>query len=306
MKKNYWNLTDKSQTKIKLNILRNYLNVWSRIFANRTWCQEMYFVDCFAGRGKYHDKGQKNIIDGSPLIALKTAQVIKKKYNRKVICFFIEKEPSVFKELQGFVGPFKSEINFQTIRGDINKEIDQVLNKIPDNWNKPILFFIDPSGIDIRSDSIKKMLNRSNIKEFLITYIQKGVERSLGFGKKASTDLPIEIRKMALGNLKRIEDFFGVGWKELSKDQRENIKKYLNVFIEYNKKASPYNQLKFRKIEVLYNQGRNKYHLIFISRNKNALEIMEDIFTSSELRNTLFAGLSLSEKRKILRGSFNV
>jgi len=306
MTKDYWDLTDKLQTKIKLNILKGYLGAWAKIFANRNWCKGMYFVDCFAGRGKYHNQGAKNVIDGSPLIALNIAKIIKEKYGGRITCFFIEEDPAVFKDLQIFTEPFKTKIDFQSIKGDTNKEIYKVLDQIPDKWSMPIFFFVDPSGIDIKSDSIKAMLKKPNIKEFLITYIQKGVERSLGFGKKVLLDLPIQIRQKAMSNLKRVEDFFGVEWQELSGNQKENLKKYLNVFVDYNKTVPLKDQLKHKAIEILYNQGRNKYHLIFLSRNEVALKIIEDIFTNTTLKNTLFSGLSSLEKRKILRGKFDL
>ena len=219
-------------------------------------------------------------------------------------CFFIEKEPKVFKELKDFVKPFESEVEFEVISGDMNIKIDDVLNKIPDKV--PIFFFIDPEGIGIEKQSIKKILEKSNIKEFLITYIQKGVERCLGFGAKNSNNLLIDINKKAISNLKRIEDFFGTDWESLSKDQIENLKIYLDVFIDYNRDVETKNKLKSRTIDILYNHGRNKYHLIFISRNESALKIIEDIFTKMKLNGTLFTSLPYKQKRKMFQGKFDI
>jgi len=304
MTKDFWDLTNKPQTKIKLNILKDYLSAWTIIFAKQAWCKEVYYVDCCAGRGKYHDQGQRDIIDGSPLIALNIAKDIKSKRGLDMTCFFIEKEPKVFKDLESFAESFKSEVEFETIEGDMNIEIDNVLNKIPAKI--PIFFFIDPEGIDIKRESIKKILEKPNIKEFLITYIQKGVERCLGFGAKASMNLPIDINKKAISNLRRIEDFFGTDWKDLSKNQRENLKRYLDVFIEYNRGVDEKNKLKSRVIDILYNQGRNKYHLIFISRNNMALKIIEDIFAKIKLNGTLFTTLPYKERRKMFQGKFDI
>jgi len=303
-KNNFWDLTNKPQTKIKLNILKDYLSAWAIIFANQVWCKKVYYIDCCAGRGKYHDQGQKDVIDGSPLIALNIAKEIKTKRGLNVVCLFIEKEPKVFIELENFIKPFKSETEFEVIEGDINKKIDDVLNKIPDKV--PVFFFIDPEGIGIKKETIRKILQKSNIKEFLITYIQKGVERCLGFGMKILTDLPININKKAISNLRKVEDFFGTDWTHLSKNQRENLKKYLNVFIEYNNDVDEKNKLKSRTIDILYNRGRNKYHLIFISRNNKALKIIEDIFAKIKLNGTLFTSLPYKERRKMFQGKFDI
>lgn len=306
MNENKWDLTYKSHTKIKLKILKDYLTAWAMIFANREYCKELYYVDCFAGRGKYDNQGQKNIIDGSPLVALNIAKNIKTKYRQNMTCFFVEKDQKTFMELQNFIKPFSKEIKIHAEEGDTNKAIDGILAQIPDKRWAPVFFFIDPSGIDIKNESIEKMLGRSNIKEFLITYIQKGVERCLGFGSKAEMLPALEIHGRAISNLKRVEDFFGTNWKNLTKNEKENLKRYLNVFVKYNKNVDESDKLKFRIIDVLYNQGRNKYYLIFASRNKTALEIIEFIYTKTKTDGTLFDVLSPSEKKRMFRGKFEV
>lgn len=304
-KNNYWDLTNKPQTKIKLNILWNYLNAWAKIFAKRKYCKKLYYVDCFAGRGKYHNEGQKNVIDGSPLIALNIAENIKRKYGREMTCFFVEEDAKVFRDLQRFIKQFTTKIEIYPVKGDVNKKIDKVLTQIPNDRWSPIFFFIDPSGIDIKSESIEKMLNKINIKEFLITYIQKGVERCLGFGSKAEI-LPIDIQKGAISNLKRVEDFFGTSWKNLSKNEKENLKRYLDVFVKYNQNMDTKDKLKFRIIDIFYNRGRSKYYLIFISRNDTALKIIGDIYIKIKADGTLFNILPLSEKKKMFHREFEI
>lgn len=302
----FWDLTNKPQTKIKLNILKDYLAAWAIIFAKQPWCKKVYYVDCCAGRGKYHDQRQKDIINGSPIVALEIAKAIKLKRGLDMTCFFIERDSKVIKDLKKFTKPFDMKVNFDMIEGDLNNEIDNVLNKIPDG--APIFFFIDPEGIDVKRDSIEKMLAKKNIKEFLITYIQKGVERCLGFAPKTptETDLPININKKAISNLRKVEDFFGKDWRYLSRNQKENLKKYLEVFIEYNEKAEQKDKLKRRSIDILYNQGRNKYHLIFISRKDEALGIIEDILIKTEVSGTLLARLPYQEKKKFFQGKFDI
>ena len=304
-KKNEWDLTNKPQTKIKLNILRSYLSAWAKIFAKQKYCKKLYYVDCFAGRGKYHDHGQKNVINGSPLMALNIAKDIKRKYGREMVCFFIEKDPKIFRDLQAFTKPFKKTLKFCLISGDVNKKIDEVLKQIPDNrWN-PIFFFIDPGGINIKSKSVGKILSKPNIKEFLITYIQKGVERCLGFGIKVDK-LPVDLQGRAISNLKRVEDFFGISWKNLTKNERENLKKYLNIFVKYNSSVSAKDRLKFKTIDIFYNQGRNKYYLIFISRNETALRIIEHIYIKTKTDGTLFNILPPSERKRIFQKTFEI
>ena len=232
-KKDFWDLTNKPQTKTKLNILNNYLSAWAKIFGKQDWCKSIYYIDCFAGRGKYHNDGGLNVIDGSPLIALKIAKIFKEKYNKKLVCYFAENDVEVFNELQNFTDVFKTNVDFECTQGDINDVIDNVLTKIP--RGNPVFFFLDPKGINIKRETLEKMLAIPNIKEFLINYIQKGVERCYAFGKKFDEDLPIDIQKRAVSNLKRIQDFFGSDWQYLTDDEKRNLKVYLNVIVSYNK-----------------------------------------------------------------------
>jgi len=305
MSKNYfWDLTDKPQTKTKLKILKDYLNAWAIIFANQKWCNSFYFIDCFAGRGKYHDDGKKNAIDGSPLIALNIAKNIRLRYKREMNCFFIEKEPKIFKDLQDFCSVFQNQgIKFECIEGDINNKIKDVLCLIPKG--SPIFFFIDPGGIDIKRETMELMLTKPNIKEFLINYIQKGVERCYGVGKKIEEDLPLNIHKKVIGNLKRIQDFFGSDWQYLSENQKNNLKLFLNPIIEYNKKSVKKNQLSAKVIDIFYNKNRNKYHLIFLSRNPAANKIIENIYIKTKTAGTLFESLPPAEKNRLFQGKFD-
>ena len=303
-KKDFWDLTNKPQTKTKLNILNNYLSAWAKIFGKQDWCKSIYYIDCFAGRGKYHNDGGLNVIDGSPLIALKIAKIFKEKYNKKLVCYFAENDVEVFNELQNFADVFKTNVDFECTQGDINNVIDNVLTKIP--RGNPVFFFLDPKGINIKRETLEKMLAIPNIKEFLINYIQKGVERCYAFGKKSDEGLPIDIQKRAVSNLKRIQDFFGSDWQYLTDNEKRNLKVYLNVIVSFNKKSSPKNQLKAKVIDIYYNKNRNKYYLIFLSRNKRASKIIDDIYKKVKLDGTLFSILPTKEKEKMFQGKFDI
>lgn len=303
--KDFWDLTNKPQTKIKLKILKDYLSAWAKIFANQKWYNKIYYIDCFAGRGKYHDNGINDTIDGSPLIALNIARQIKEKYKKEMICYFIEENKLVFDELVNFTAPYKNEgLKLLNLKGDINNLIEKILLEIP--RGAPVFFFIDPEGINIKRETIEKILAIHNIKELLINYIHKGVERCLAFGIKSEEDLPLHIHKRAVGNLKRIKDFFGSDWDLLNTNEKSNLRTYLNVILEYNKSALEKNQLGAKVIDICYNKNRNKYYLIFLSRNKTANNIIEDIYRKVKVDGTLFKNLPAKEIKKMFQDSFDI
>jgi three-Cys-motif partner protein len=303
--KNFWDITNKPQTKTKLKILSGYLSAWARILANQYWCSEMYFIDCFAGRGKYHNEGRKNSVLGSPLISLEIAKIIKEKYNKKIKCIFVEKNKEIFLDLEKFVKPYIEEgFEIKLFNGDINDKIDEIIPII--SGRSPVFFFVDPDGISISREMLNKALSIPNVaKEFLINYICKGVERCYAFGKKCDEDLPINIQKMAIGNLRRIQKFFGDDWKNLTDEEKENLKLYLNIFADYNDTVVEKHRLGAKIIDILYNHRRNKYYLIFLSRNAGAKSIIDDIFKKIKLDGTLFENLPKKERDKMFQGSFD-
>ncbi|MFA6307064.1 MAG: three-Cys-motif partner protein TcmP [Patescibacteria group bacterium] len=304
--KDFWDITNKPQTKTKLKILEDYLHAWAKILAKQSWCREMYFVDCFAGRGKYHNEGKEDSVLGSPLVALELAKLVKEKYNKDIKCIFIEEDKKIFSELEKFVKPYIDEgLNVEIFNDDINKKIDDVLTIIA--GRAPVFFFIDPDGISISRAMLEKAFNIPNIaKEFLINYICKGVERCYAFGKKCDEELPIDIKKKAIGNLRRIQEFFGDDWKNLSSEEKENLKLYLNIVADHNDKVIEKYQLGAKTIDICYNKGRNKYYLIFLSRNTGAKGIIDDIYKKIKLDGTLFQSLSKKEKDKMFQGTFDI
>lgn len=68
-KQDYWDLTNRPHTKLKLEIYKKYLDSWCTIFESQQWYQKIFVVDCFAGRGIYKDGD--SFVDGSPLLAVK-------------------------------------------------------------------------------------------------------------------------------------------------------------------------------------------------------------------------------------------
>ncbi|MDD5291091.1 MAG: three-Cys-motif partner protein TcmP [Patescibacteria group bacterium] len=303
---NFWDITNKPQTKTKLKILNNYLFAWAKILASQKWCNQMYYIDCFAGRGKYNNEGIADSVLGSPLIAMEIAKIIKKKYNKDIRCIFIEEDKKIFLELQKFVSPYIEDgLHPELIYGNVNKKIEDVIKAV--SGRDPVFFFIDPDGIKIDRGMLEKAMNIPNVaKEFLVTYICKGVERCYALGKKCDEDLPISIQKKAIGNLRRIQKFFGDDWKYLTKEEKGNLKIYLNIVADHNDKMDGKYKLGAKIIDICYNSGRNKYYLIFLSRNANAKGIIEDIYIKIKIDGTLFSSFSKRQQKEMFQGKFDI
>lgn len=155
-KEELWDITKKEQTQIKLNILEQYLRQWATIIGNNF--TEGYYVDCFAGRGKYHKDGIKDCVLGSPLIAQKVglevqSQKQKKERDFKFRIFAIEADKENIDDLRKFFNGNDPEnkVDVETKHGEFQALLPDVMKRLGPS---PAFFFIDPYGIKIPKDSL--------------------------------------------------------------------------------------------------------------------------------------------------------
>lgn len=147
-KEDLWDITKKEQTQIKLNILEQYLKQWAMIIGNNF--KEGYYVDCFAGRGKYHKNGIKNCVLGSPLIAQRVGLEVQLKKQEKGKSFkfkiiAIEADKENIDDLRKFFDEHDPErkVNVKTKQGEFQTLLPDVMKTI---GTSPSFFFIDPYG----------------------------------------------------------------------------------------------------------------------------------------------------------------
>lgn len=162
-KEDIWDITNKEQTKIKLDILRKYLKAWANIIGSNF--PEAYFVDCFAGRGKYHSGKERDDVSGSPLIGVETSIEVRALKNKKGKIFnlnviAIEPDKDNIASLKAFfteIAP-KCESEIEVFKSEFASEIPTIIKKIGD---KPAFFFIDPYGIKgVNKDTLDLIVNR--------------------------------------------------------------------------------------------------------------------------------------------------
>ena len=149
----------REHTKVKHILLKKYLTAWIPILGK--WNPKICYFDGFAGRGKYTDGTL-----GSPLIALEVADSLSQYYGQ-LICFFIEKDPENFTNLERVLEREHSKIrNPQKIKIiKKNDEFAKVIEGIFEDLEKeksilvPSFFFVDPFGFSgVPFDVIRKIL----------------------------------------------------------------------------------------------------------------------------------------------------
>lgn len=139
-----WILKDHS--KVKHEIFSRYLGAFVSI-TGRSW-EEFYYIDAFAGRGRY--KGGE---PGSPIHALKTIQntLNNSRLNlniKSINCIFIEKDPTNFSNLHDNLDGFKiDKIKLYFFKDTFESVFPTIMKKFSIGLtNNPSFFFLDPFG----------------------------------------------------------------------------------------------------------------------------------------------------------------
>ena len=150
----------REHTKVKHILLKKYLTAWIPILGK--WNSKICYFDGFAGRGEYIDGTL-----GSPLIALEVADSLSQ-YFGELICFFIEKDPDNFTNLERVLDREQPNIRSHQKINIIKKndEFAKVISGIFEYLEKeksilaPSFFFVDPFGFSgIPFSAIRKILS---------------------------------------------------------------------------------------------------------------------------------------------------
>lgn len=282
-KSNIWDITDRLQTQIKLDILKKYLRAWAMIVGE--YYPKAYFVDCFAGRGKYHLNGINDVVAGSPIIALETSIEIRekklkkgKKFDLNIIAIDSDKNNLVALNKFAYeITPiYKSKMNI--FKGEFIAEISKVLTEIA---NYPAFFFIDPYGVKgLDKKTIDLIINRQGSTEIFLNYMKMGVQRVSGQYKNIAHEKD-SIRVGAIKTISHMDKLFGdTSW--IGKDEQELLKHFVNTVFGKNYKY-------VLNFSVPYpDRSGTIYNLLFATNYSTGEKIMKDIMTVKLFKGTLF------------------
>lgn len=178
----------------KLDYLNRYIDVFET--AMRKKWPIRYYVDLFAGPGKNVDRDSGSIFLGSPLIAL-TATYPFTGY------FFTDLSDRYTKALRERCTASSHSQQVQIWTGDCNDLVDGIVAQIKqDDWQSLNLAFLDPTGMDLRWDTVSKLATIKRM-DLIIHYPEGGLNRSMSplFETSAQTG---------------IDSFFGDrGWRKI-------------------------------------------------------------------------------------------
>jgi len=278
-----WDITDRPQTRLKLDILGKYLQAWAIIIGGHF--REAYYIDCFAGRGKYHLNDQSDIVNGSPLIALDIAKRIQdakkkkgKDFRMKITA--IDSDSQNISELKGFMGALNvnSGVEIKYIESEFGTALPSIINETS---GKPAFFFIDPYGVKgVTKESLDLIAARRGSTEILYNYMRMGVQRVAGH-KDNIANQDEKIRARAIKTVSHLNELFGdTSWAD--KDEADKLRHFVEQVLGNNYKC-------VLNLNVPYpSRGGTLYNLLFATNYDVGEKIMKDIIQKKLFEGTLF------------------
>lgn len=278
-------------TREKYTILKDYCKPLSLIMRNRNL--EHYFIDACAGSGKVQARYRDELIDGSPLIMVKTQELVEetilnKNKSKHAQSIFIEINPKTHALLTSSLIGYS---NYKVIHGDCNQLLPNILDNIKSkNWNPFCFIYIDPFGFGspvIRMETLKGILER-DYTELLINLDMNAYIRSAGNlvnlnshnnRKKKLAKSHYKTLELVLGG-DRIQDFCN-NWSKWLIGMKE--KKCLEYYLEGLKGYYTYIQY----IEIPAGSRSPVYYLVFATRNATGNNIMKGIMQKARRRGAI-------------------
>lgn len=137
----------------KLKLLAKYLKAYSVIMnkQKKTWLQGYYYIDAFAGSVKPKAKDEERYIEGSPLRALKTEP----KFDGY---WFIDISTKRIERIEKLKEDFR-DCNIEVYQGNCNEILSNQLIPKFNSKSKRAFVFLDPYGLSIDWETIKKLGN---------------------------------------------------------------------------------------------------------------------------------------------------
>jgi len=238
------------QTVTKHNIFENYLEPWARIISKQTWVKDAYYVDAFAGAGKY-----KTGEIGSPVIAAN----ILIKYQKPTChlhCVCIERDAKRYEILEGALRQFETKLDIKKHNSEFLTCVDKILNNM---GKSPAFFFIDPEGFSgLDFDKIEAILTLAH-REVLINFQYNSIQRWLTAPKVEDT----------------ITKLFGTPAYKKARNEMELIElckrqiRQTGSFVWYFRNRFP-------------KRNRTFYYLVYATKNITGFKIMKDVMFSEE------------------------
>lgn len=210
-------------TQQKLDSLLDYTRAYFKVFKNQSWAEKIYF-DGFAGSGEASvieanqeislidfmddiDPEELNVYEGA------ARQIVLMEENDFQYHILIDKDPENIKTLKSLYlhAPNVGENQVFVRDEDCNEALDFLIKMMKANRRRRALAFLDPFGMQINWDSIKKLKEVNHPKGGVDLWIL------VPSGVAINRLLPRSAENRNPANEKRLEQYLGMGIDEIRK-----------------------------------------------------------------------------------------
>ena len=180
----------REQTRTKHRILAGYLPAYYNVL--KGYHKNLVYIDGFAGRGYYMDSSSDQLLDGSPLLAMKLL-ADKQDFREKIQCFFIEPRSDHYADLKRVVEAQQASQPLVKIpsvaQGTFAEAADELSHHLASSTASlaPTFLFVDPCGVEgVRMKDIVQVLAREWCEAFIF-FNYEGVNRIVGLAESSGT-----------------------------------------------------------------------------------------------------------------------
>lgn len=249
----------------KLKFIEDYLPHYIRA-TKKAW--HRYYIDCFAGKGRWIHKHSKELVDGSPAISMKYKDDFTK-------LFYIEMDENRCSALKALTSEFNS-LNAEIIQGDCNIEIESVLMRI--HPRAPTFVFIDPSADQVKFSTMEK-LAKWKTELFILYPYQMTLRRYL----------PRDVSKLKPWGIERMDAFFGSrGWLDIYQNTRREL--LLSELLKYYTDNLRKLGYEYTHISDVFRMksGPELYMMIWVGKHPVGEKIMKTVYEKQSDQLSLF------------------
>jgi len=145
-------------SEIKLDIIKEYANAFTKIMKNKAWCKGYVYIDAFSGPGVHISKRTGEFILGSPLNALEIDNPFTEYH-------YIDIDKEKAETLNRLIG---DRTNVNIYQEDCNEILrEKILPSLPYESYKRALCILDPYGLHLNWETIMAAAQQRTTEIFL-------------------------------------------------------------------------------------------------------------------------------------------
>jgi three-Cys-motif partner protein len=264
-------------SKRKLQLLSDYLPIYLKACRR---AQHRYYVDAFAGRGRWKVRGTGEVVEGSPRIALQHLVNFTK-------VFLVEMDKSKARDLMELKMSSLNADKVEVFIDDANEAVKSIFSKI--HPKAPTFVFLDPSGDQLHWSTIDYISHWQT--ELYVLY-----PSGMTIMRYLSRDQKLDDRFVH-----RLNQFFGCeDWRHLYEHYvgglREKLPKaLLDLYVQRMRDLgySQFYQSECYRTRTYGSSGQRLYYMIWAGKHEVGGKIMKSISRLIERDDQLELGLSL-------------